>query len=75
MAMTHVAVTITQTFHYHGFAITQTFHYHGFAMDAAVAKAINAVGNTPSAVEISAHYVDDDEACSCSCANCSGCSG
>lgn len=46
----HVAVTITQT-----------FHYHGFAMDAAVAKAINAVGNSPSRVEITAHYMHEDD--------------
>jgi hypothetical protein len=48
--MNHVEVTITQT-----------FHYHGFEMDAAVAKAISALGNTPLGVEISARYVDDDD--------------
>lgn len=49
--MNHIEVTITQT-----------FHYHGFAMDAAVAKAINALGNATSRVEITARYACDDDA-------------
>ena len=40
--------------------ITQTFHYHGFTMDVAINKAIVALGNIPSQVEITAHYVHGD---------------
>ena len=47
--MTHVEVTVTQT-----------FHFHGFSMDTAVSKAVNALGIPATHVKIKARYIDDD---------------